>query len=259
MPYMPPMMAAAVAANEANEARQAELDDLAREEDAEARRMMADHAESVHVAATGYTSAELRQAEQARIDALSAREYDPGAPAGTRQHPEVLIDGASLVSAAERRPGTVARSAAVTSAADRDYVHGSPEWCLARNAELAADWDGPVIRRQRTLSRRAEIARAEADHAAEVSRSKRLRHNHRPPSAVVPGGPRRRPQARLCPHGRPDPGTCVDCRGGPPPSMARRIAGGLSIPVVPGLPQQLARPDLADGRPARPLMAEIDL
>jgi hypothetical protein len=41
--------------------------------------------------------------------------------------------------------------------------------------------------------------------------------------------------------------------------MARRIAGGLSIPVVPGLPQQLARPDLADGRPARPLMAEIDL
>ena len=77
---LPPAMAAAVAADEASEANSAQLEQFRAADEAVMAARMADHAERASVAATGYTPAELRQAAQARVDALAVIGWDASAP-----------------------------------------------------------------------------------------------------------------------------------------------------------------------------------
>jgi hypothetical protein len=93
---LPPMMASRIAATDAADARQAVVDEAEAADERWHRARMAEVAEHAHQAATGYTSAELRESQQRVIDAHDAAGFDPAAPVGSRQHPELLLDGGSL-------------------------------------------------------------------------------------------------------------------------------------------------------------------
>jgi hypothetical protein len=150
---MPVHMQRLVRESEARDANEAELAELARQDEAASRAIMARHAENVHIAMTGHTSSEWMAAQQQRATALAEAGYDPSAPLGSPQHPETLIDGGSLTpNSAQAAVAEVTRYA-TTSGMDAQ---------LARCRDEADAWNSPAIRRQRELSLRGQLARESA-------------------------------------------------------------------------------------------------
>jgi hypothetical protein len=156
--YLPPAMAAMVARHEAAEQLAAELAEAAREDDRVMAARQREHLDHVHEAATGYTAAELHAYAQARTDALGAIGWDPSAPLGTPQHPEPLIDGASLAS--------MSNMPAVQAAATRYEAVTGLEAELARHEAGRAEWDSPRFRRIRRQAELAELQRSAGRPAA---------------------------------------------------------------------------------------------
>jgi hypothetical protein len=145
--YMPPAMAATVARHEAAEAAEAERAEAARVDEAVLTATVREHLDHAHEAITGYTPAELREAQQARIDALAAIDWDASAPLGSPRYPEVLIGGASVAG--------MAGSGAVEAARAKYEAVGGTTALMARNAAEAAAWNSPEMRR---IQRAAELA-----------------------------------------------------------------------------------------------------
>jgi len=168
--YMPPAMAAMVARHEAAEQLAAEVEEARREDDAAMAARVREHLDHQHEAATGYTSAELHAYAQARTDALGAIGWDPSAPLGSPQHPEPLIDGASLAS--------MSGLPAVQAAATRYEAVTGIDAELARAAAGRAEWDSPRFRRIREQSELAELQRTSARPARPA-----------PPPALDPADP----------------------------------------------------------------------
>jgi len=209
--YMPPAMAAMVARHEAAEQLAAEVAEAAREDDRVMAARVAEHLDHQHEAATGYTSAELHAYAQARTDALGAIGWDPSAPLGSPQHPEPLIDGASLASMSGLGP--------VQAAATRYGAVTGLDAELARHEAGRAEWDSPRFRAIRRQSELAELTRAAGRPAAR-------------------GAGRRAEPAELDPA---DPASYL------PPEITR-TAPPLAMPQAAAL---LPAPDWDDWRPPR--------
>jgi hypothetical protein len=157
---LPPQMARLVAENDAQEARQAQLAEYEAIDQAAIRAAMLRHQEHVQEATTGYTAGEWTAAQQARVDALAERGWDPAAAPGSPGRPAILVAGQDVSSG---RP--VAEAARSGQAAEEDRL-------LEAHRRGRAEWSSPAIIRQRRLSLEAEIRR------------------HQPPATSAAGGRR---------------------------------------------------------------------
>jgi hypothetical protein len=146
---VPLAMRRLIAETEAREIAEAQAREAERADEAEARARMADHAIRSHIALTGHSPAEWRQAQQAKIDYLSSVGYDPAAPVGSSAHPAIISpDGEDLSS-----PRTDVAGAA------RRYESSAIEAQLQRHRDGEAQWNSAPIRRQRMICLQAQIAR----------------------------------------------------------------------------------------------------
>jgi hypothetical protein len=164
-----------VEANDAQERNEAELAEYARQDERDARRIMAVHQEHQFEALHGVSQEQWQAAQQARADGLARTGWDPSQPVGTEHHPETLIDGGSLT------PNSA--QAAAAQAVRYGTVTGIDAQ-LSRNAAEAAAWNSPVIRRVRMAALEAEISRTGSDAAhharSEIARQAGLPEQYYP-------------------------------------------------------------------------------
>jgi hypothetical protein len=135
-----------VQANEQAEENSALLEEYDRRDQAEANALMARHASHIFEAETGYTAAEIREAQARQVDALAEVGFDAQAAVGSPQHPEVLIDGASIYPS--RGPEVDAR----VSRARYGEVDGLDALLAEHEAGRQAWESDPRLLRQRWLS-----------------------------------------------------------------------------------------------------------
>jgi hypothetical protein len=154
---MPPAMAWAVAAGDARDERQAVNDRYAAEDEQVMRARVAEHVGHQFEARTGYTEAEWFWARQQVQFARGDLGWDANAPLGSPQHPEPLVDGASVCRPAA---GGTARRSGISSTLSGNSGVGEAEE-LARRVAFEAEAGREVIARARSASRRAEISRLE--------------------------------------------------------------------------------------------------